>query len=289
MTAVEKKAPHKPTKTPPDPWWGSFVMDVDRAGRWRVGPTTLWIERHDYEWRVTRWQEGDPLDENTRIDVPASMVKAEIPPKDSGIVVTTERYSYEKTTPNIEVTPALADRPIVVRPEESLYVPAGETVTMFVSTPLWVRVEAGEDHDLLTEIPSYRPSDSWFGPNTREGELCYSTSTLARLNLRDVPLRLHRAVTPIVVRNPLGEVLNVERIRVPVGYLSLYRGVNGFLWTESIEFDRVENEELASMSVGRGAPRQAKDAQRIVGPRQTHDRSVLVRTFSSIIHRIIDA
>ncbi len=288
MTVVEPTMSHKPTKKSVDPWWGSFSLDVDRAGRWRVGPTTIWIERHEYEWRITRWHEGDPLDENTRIDVPASMVKSEIPTKDSGIVVTSERYSYEETTPDLEVTPVLADRPIIIRPEEALYVPSGETVTMFVSTPLWVRVEAGEDRDLLTEIPSYRPSDSWFGPNTREGELCYATSTLARLSLRDVPLRLHRAVTPVVVRNPLGEVLSVERIRVPVGYLSLYRGANGFLWTEAIEFDRVENEELASLSVGRGAPRQAKDAKRIVGPRQTHDRSALVRTFSSIIHRIID-
>ncbi len=289
MTEVETTALQKSTKKPVEPWWGSFSLDVDRAGRWRVGPSTVWIERHEYEWRITRWQEGDPLDESTKIDVPASMVRSQIPTTDSGVVVTTERYSYEQTTPDLKVLPALADRPIVVRPEESLYVPAGETVTMFVSTPLWVQVEAGEDRDLLTEIPSYRPSDSWFGPNTREGELCYATSTLARLNLGDVPLRLHRAITPVVVRNPLGEVLAVERIRVPVAYLSLYRGANGFLWTESIEFDRVENEELASLSVGRGAPPQAKDAKRIVGPRQTHDRSVLVRTFSSIIQRIIDA
>ena len=266
-------------------WWGEFSLDVDHAGRWRVGPSTMWIERHDHEWRVTHWQEDDPMDAQAEINVPASMVLSSIP-EDAEVDV--GRYSFEETQSRLIVAPALADRPVIVRPEEPLFVLTDETVTLFVSTPLWMRLSAGTDNHLLTEIPSYRPSDSWFGPNTREGELCYASSTLGRLRLEDVPLRLHRAITPVIVRNTSGESLSVDRIRIPVEFLSLFQDDDGYLWTESVRFDKTSGDELAALTVGKGAPRFADGAKSIAAPRQRHDRGALVRAFSSLINRIAD-
>ena len=226
------------------------------------------------------------MEATTEINVPASLVRQSIP---HDVRIEVARYSFEATEASLEVRPALADRPVVVRPEEPLFVLSGETVTLFVSTPLWLQVFAGDDAQLLTEIPSYRPSDSWFGPNTREGEICYATATLGRVRLESVPRRLHRAITPVVIRNRSGESLPIDRIRIPVTYLSLFEDRSGYLWTESTRFDKVAGNELAALHISKGAPTYAPDAQRITGPRESHDRSVFVRTFSSLIHRITDA
>ncbi|MBT8402063.1 MAG: hypothetical protein KJO98_16425, partial [Rhodothermia bacterium] len=195
-------------------------------------------------------------------------------------------YSIEETPSRLNVEPALADRPVIVRPEEPLFVLVGETVTLFVSTPLWIRISVGTEKTLLTEIASYRPSDSWFGPNTREGEICYASATLGRLNLDDVPMRLHRAITPVTVHNRSGESLSVDRIRIPVEYLSLFQDGEGYLWTEAVRYDKTSGDELATLDIGRGAPRFADNPALIAVPRERHSRGGLVRAFSSLIHRI---
>lgn len=264
-------------------WWGSFDLDLDHAGRWRVGPSTLWIERHEFEWRITHWQEEDPMDANAEINVPAKLIESSIPAEADVSVV---RYSIEETLARLNVEPVLADRPVIVRPEEPLFVMIDENVTLFVSTPLWIRISVGTDKTQLNEIASYRPSDSWFGPNTREGELCYASATLGRLNLDDVPMRLHRAITPVTIRNRSGESLSVDRIRIPVEYLSLFQDGEGYLWTEAVQYDKTSTDELAALDIGRGAPRFADDPTLIAVPRERHDKRGLVRAFSSLIHRI---
>ncbi len=264
-------------------WWGAFDLDIAHAGRWRVGPSTLWIERREFEWRITHWQEEDPMDANAAINVPATLIESSIP---TDVEVTVGRYSIRETQSRLNVEPALANRPVIVRPEEPLFVLVGETVTVFVSTPLWMHVSVGSQKTFLTEIASYRPSDSWFGPNTREGALCYASATLGRLNLDDVPMRLHRAITPVTVRNRSGESLSVDRIRIPVEYLSLFQDGEGYLWTEAVRYDKTSSDELAALDIGTGAPKFADDPTLIAVPRERYDRGGLVRAFSSLIHRI---
>jgi hypothetical protein len=58
------------------PWWGDFEIEVDRGGRWEVGPSTLWLYRTEREWRVIyrpglSTGEPDPLAHNSQATVPA--------------------------------------------------------------------------------------------------------------------------------------------------------------------------------------------------------------------------
>jgi hypothetical protein len=89
--------------------------------------------------------------------------------------------------------PMLADRPVVVRARQSVFIPPGEEAMLYLSTPVWVSIDLGEPARALREIPVLRLSDTWFGPSTREGELCYAARTHARNHLDQVPRRPHRA------------------------------------------------------------------------------------------------
>lgn len=267
-------------------WWGSFEFEEDHAGQWRVGPSTLWIYRSHRSWHLVHSETHDPLDEAAAIRPPLPIDQTELSLEHLPPEAVVNRYSFYRTDKICILRPALADRAVVVRPDIPLYILAGEEVTMYVSTPLWMRIEVGAEPRLLREIPSFRPSDTWFGPSTREGELCYSVKTVGRLRLESLPLRLHRAVTPIHVRNRGSDALHIDRIQLPVQYLSLYEGSGNFLWTQSVTLERGVGSDAAAVRFDHGSPEVAGEAALLRGPRHEVRTNMIIRAFSSIFNRL---
>lgn len=229
MTDQDGK-PERATKGK-DPW-GNFEIETDQAGRWRFGPCTVWIKRTAKEWQVAVENGRDYLSTNADVSLPT---KDEWPPPDHAAY---SRFAFSETSRKLTLWPELSPISVVFSPETPVLVTRGEHVTLYVSTPLWVRLETGDPPVLLSEFPTYRPSDTWFGPNTREGEHCYAVRLSGRLHLNDLPPRAHRAVTPIQIRNRSPEILNVEQVRLPVQLLSLYRSGDGMLWTQPVVLER---------------------------------------------------
>lgn len=266
-------------------WWGSFRLADGQAGRWLVGPMTMWIFHDPHEWRIYTFQEHDPLVDAAGLTLPVDAAEAEAFLEVEDPIFSVSRFSFRQTDETLSVQPALADREVVVRPETPLYILAGEAVTLYVSTPLWMRLDVGAPLRLLQEIPTYRPSDTWFGPSTREGELCYASRSSGCLKLEDLPLRLHRAVTPVFIHNRAGDALLLDRLKLPVQYLSLYRAANNFLWTQAVTLHREASGDLAALRLGEQAPPEAVDATLLRGPRQESKPNVIVRTFGSLLQR----
>lgn len=264
-------------------WWGTFTFEEDDAACWRVGPTTLWIHRSARSWRIIHSSTGNALDESADVKTPLPVDQTSLTPEDPPADATVLRYSFQKIADReISVTPVLADRAVVIRPDSPLYVLAGEEITIFASTPIWIRIEAGSPPRLLSEVPSHRPSDTWFGPNTQEGELCYAVKTAGRLRLQSLPFRLHRAITPIHVRNEASDALLLERIQVPVQYLSLFRGANDFLWTPLVELNRETAGDTAAVRLREKPPPEAGATTLLSKPRVEVRTNVILRTFTSI-------
>jgi hypothetical protein len=174
-----------------------------------------------------------------------------------------------------------------VRPRIPLFLPPDQAIQIFVSSPVWLRVEAGKPWQRLRELPTKRLSDTWFGDSTREGELAYALRTQARMNLSEIPVRPYRAVTPVIIRNRADETLAVERLNLPVSYLSVYATPAGRLWTDAVVMSRDRNDEMASLKVSKGAPAPAGEAERLTEPRATLESNVLVRAFSSLLHPFV--
>ncbi len=263
-------------------WWGAFELEVDQGGRWDIGPCTLWLYRTVQEWRVMYHVGTDPLASGSAVEVPvaeAALTAArEAPDRELAV----QRHSFRTTEAGVTLHPALADRPVIVRPEDPLYIPAQEEVTLYVSTPLWVQVEVREGARLLCDVPTYRASDTWFGPSTRVGELCYAARTSGRSRLANVPLRMHRAVTPLVVRNRASEALLLERVQIPVPHLPLYCSADHYLWTPAVTLQRTEGGEGATVDIQRGAPQEVSGARRVRAPRQTDKSGLVVSTFKAL-------
>ena len=269
------------------PWWGTASLEMDTGGEWHVGPSTLWVYRSSHDWRVivrpsTDPKTADPMAQRSGRQVPVDeeTMTAVLEPEDDELV--TQRFSVQATDETIALRPALADRPVVVRPEHPLSVLPDEAVTLYLSTPIWVRLELVESERRLTEVPSHRMSDTWFGPSTLEGTLCYATRTAGRLRLDRLPLRLHRALTPLTVENRTAEPLALERIQLPVPHLSVYGTPDDVLWTDPVRMTHRSVDEGAAIDIQEGPPPDRAGADRLQDPREERKHGLFTSTFSAV-------
>ena len=227
-------------------WWGEIDFDLNESKAWYLGGLSLHIQRAAQEWQISHHrpriqQENDHSwrqladNESSLLAIPNTVV---------------QRHTFNKTTARICLKPQLADLSVVIQPITALFVAPHQQTTLFVSTPVWLNVFT-ENDCLLLDTAIIRPSDTWFGSNTIQGELCYATKVLARLDLEQLPIRPFRAVTPIHIINHQAKSLPIERINIPVTLLSLYVAEDGRLWTPTLEVEQPNNSRTPKVTISK--------------------------------------
>ncbi|MBN2289174.1 MAG: hypothetical protein JXQ83_07560 [Candidatus Glassbacteria bacterium] len=257
-------------------WWGSFSLPEDRSGRWRIGSASFWVERLANEWRVAYRAGDESADNGVEVSVPLPGLG------DYGTEAQVARFGVGATGSTVTLAPALADRSVVIRPDTPLYILPNREVTFYVSSPLWLRIETGKPPTVLQDVPIFRPSDTWFGPSTMEGELCYANRVYGRLKLEDIRFRPYRAVTVVYLRNRGDDSILLERLNLPVPNLSLYEAGDSTLWTQAVALE-MGADSKAGLELAGTAPREAANAKLICGPRQQVEKSILSRAVKSFI------
>ncbi|MBD3646782.1 MAG: hypothetical protein HUJ31_04865, partial [Pseudomonadales bacterium] len=165
----------------------------------------------------------------------------------------------------LEAIQRLATRPVVARPNQPVHLPPGQKTTLYVGTSLWLCLKRGDT--TLLDIPVGRLSDTWFGPNTRRGELCFACQTHARLSMDGVAANPWKAITPVTVRNESPDALMLDRINLPVPNLALYRGKDRY-WTSGIKITQRGPGSLGEIEVKRGAPSECEAPEELASARQ---------------------
>lgn len=263
---------------PSDPrWWGEVRLSVGQVARVCAGPSIIHLQRLHAEWRVWREQSEDPY-------APVAE-RAQVQPE-APTGTPSGRYSFATAPEVLHVRAALADRPMVVRPEGALAIGGGQTVTLFVSTPAWLSLTLegaangkGRRHGdgVLWEAPTHRPSDTWFGASTLEGELCYAVRTAGRLTVGELPLRPHRVVTPLTIVNEAPAPLVLDRVQVPLPQLALHVDRDGRLWSDGVRFTREADGDDAALRV---VPAKLHGGERLAPPRAPASPNVVLKAFS---------
>lgn len=257
-------------------WFGRYTVDEGRGSFLHLGALKLWIAHFPSEWRIAVEQGLEPLIDDYALRCPVAI---EEPPP--GVEI--HRFASRQSGARLTLEPMLADRPVVARPEVPFHLLPGDEANLFISTAVWLRISVGDPRMQLMEIPSVRSSDTWFGPSTREGELCYAARTAARMNLDNVLLRPERAITSVVLRNRADDMLLLERISLPVTALSLFKDAGGNLWTEEVTVERDREGKMAAVRLGKAPPSEAKETKRISEARLPQDRNVFVKALDSLL------
>ena len=260
---------------PVDVWWGTFTVAHHSTARWQIGPLSLWVERLTNEWRVARSSGDDPSESRVELDLPAAS-------EDLLTFKSVSRYALSDHSERLELSPALADRPVVSFPERPLYVPASDKVTLYVGNPLWLQLRANSK--LLDDFPIHPQSDTWFGPSPQHGELCFASRSFCRLELGDLPRRPHRSTTAVLVENLTSQALLIEQMRLPVPMLSLFHASDAdSLWTEDVSLKLTDTTEMAPLTIQKGPPASLTNARRVSEPRHAAESNLMFRAFSSFL------
>jgi len=256
-------------------WWGDFEFKSYAQRSWRLGPLNLWVTRMTNEWQIAHSWSNDPLDETIEL-----LEDAELPAN-----VERRRYLFSSGGRSLRVVPRVADRPVVTRPEMPVIIPPGEKATLYMASPLWVELAAGDPLRVFAEIPVWRASSTWFGDDTLDGTLCYATRTRARLEVTEVRAG-PRVTTALFVRNHHAEALRVERLALPLPQMSVFRAEDGRLWTESASVI-YDPSDRSPAKIGHAPPAEAGPTTRVSGPRQDPRANILARAFSAAIKGVI--
>lgn len=256
-----------------DQWWGNFDIPENVSCAWKISLLRLYVNRSKNEWSFTWYQDQNPSEPAVSFDLTGAS-------KPSSEETGQARFFHNAAEAHFDLGLTLADRPIVARPETSIFVPPGQHATLYVSSGLWLQPKL--NGHVLMDMPVYRPSDTWFGENTRIGEMCYFSRTRARTEATDSVIAPHKAVTPITVINRGTESVKIEHIRVPVINLGLYTNESGEFVTNSLSMILHENSKETSMEIT-PIERQKGEFQLISTPRVEPDNSLLNQTIAKFL------
>lgn len=241
-------------------WWGTFQLEKAKTRHWQIGSCLLSIVRTAEEWQIASTYADELADQPAQIAMEKLPYRGKRPPL-------FKHFGLATTTAEITLMPVLANRNQVSRPEFPFYVPAGQKVTLYISSPAWICVSLNEGKHILQEIPTQLQSDTWFGSSTRKGELCYASHTRCRRQFDPALLRTHRIISTVAIINHAPQNLLVERLKLPLPYLSVYSCEQGYLWTEDLTMEQKTSGSGTVVRIEKGMPHGVQHPQRLSKPR----------------------
>lgn len=255
----------EPTATATDPvsLWGTHTLALDASHSFELGKLTAEVRRSSRDWIVEYTYTQDLYVRGS--DQARSRL----------------RSVFSETHADLTIRPACADRNMVAVPVDTIHVSPGQRVTLYMSSPLWVQMLVQDGRVLVADLPCEILSDSWFGPNTVEGELCYSNQTSARMFLEHLPQRPERVVTPATFVNEGTDSITVDRFNLPLPLLSIY-SIGGAWWTQEVVIRRSEALDNVEVNFTPQPPEHIGAAELAAAPRREESGSTITRTLSML-------
>ena len=247
--------------------WGVFEIALDKLYSWKIGDLNVWCRKGTGEIQIAHQYSDSTVDNQELIE----------PPED----ISWSRWALKKDKIEIQLSPQLPDRPVVVKPESSFRIIIGAQAKIYIRVPLWLRINLStKPSEKLLEIPAVVLSNTWFG-TFFEGELCYWISTGARRQIEPDANRPYLAICPIQLINNAEEELLVEKICLRVANLSLFSdGVQ--LWSDETNVFYKGGNGISQVKASGVPPKEARSAKLISSPRNPKKKSLAMKTFASI-------
>lgn len=242
-------------------WWGQISVEEKQQYALHFDGLDFTVAHHANEWQVSHVR--TPAKDTEKWSKSISTIKTA-----SDIVndTNTERFICKPGENSIEIRPVTGDRPFVIKPSQPVQILGNESAIIYVSTALWIGVAIGKNKTPLTRIAIQQPSDTWIGPDTLSGQLCYASRTAGRLDKNLLPKKPYRAFTQVKIENKADSPLKLEKFVLPSPNLSLFSDTSGMLWTETVTLERNEKKVEASVSIGKSAPTDIGPSKLVNGP-----------------------
>jgi hypothetical protein len=253
--------------------FGTHKILPDKMDVFEIGSLSLVVARYENEWKIATRYDLDPLKNQF-----SSHSKPNID-EDLFHEFEVNRFTTSDKSNDLMIQPLLSDLPVVARPDHPFFVTQKSEATLYISTPLWIQINEDKKPEPLIELPTFRLSDTWFGADSIKGEFCYAVRTAAQLRLKELPIRRHRAVTSVRIKNSTNVPMSIDRLKLPLENLNLYiNKENQRLQTDDIIFEK-KSEDKVEKTVR--SPKDKSHLTKIKGPREPYSEKSVIKTFGS--------
>jgi hypothetical protein len=251
--------------------WDEWDLGHKRTAVWTFPGCRIYVERIEHEWHVLSEAGTTGAREASRAIIERSRKPAS----------SEWRHYLSQESGPVRPQPVLPDRGIVVKPDRSLTLLAGERSQFFLEIPVWFRMNAGGERQVQVFEESLAVlSNTWFGDPVN-GELCYSLATRLHQDLSSTAPKAWCAVCPMAVNNDAAADLAFERICLHVQNLAVFRGAER-LWTNSLSVLFRGADQASQIQVSPGPPEFEQGLVPAAAARQPAESWDIRKTFSRI-------
>ncbi len=260
-----------------DPVFEAIEYLATTRVQWTLGPLRLQAQARPPGLWVEARRSGDPFDPGWAREE----LSAEDGDGDEGPPVIFQRLFAGFTPPfMVNLRPRLADRPIITRPEMEVVLGPGVSTDVYLSSPLWIEVCVGGE--ALCELPTWRASDTWFGPDTTHGVLGYAGRTSLRTQRSEVYDTPSRVATLATISNRQSRPVVLDRVALPMPNMGVYRDRDGRFWSDSVRVHCLEDKE-AEVTITAPKSAQGLALERVGGPREIARSDGFLEAFSAVM------
>ncbi len=204
-------------------FWTTRRIGEDRVTLTRLGPLRLWLARAEREWAYA-CHYGEGRDLMDLAQVPEDVVPDAMTWTTIGFGDAPRDYLFEGEIPH---------RPVSVKFNGPVGIPAGEEIRVFVAIPVFVRIRAisGSLSHNLGKVASDNLYRSWFG-DPASGQLCHAARESVAFDPEDLELSPNSILCPISIRNDSPGSLLLNRLCLRMRKAGLYSGAT-HLWSST--------------------------------------------------------
>lgn len=236
--------------------WSYHRCDSGQCLGGTIGKLRVWIVRRKLNWDICSQPTANTTIESLHPDSPPEHAEW-------------HRYVAPPDSTEVRFVPVLPDRSLIMRPATPVKIMPGHTAHLFVTLPIWLRLEVSSTHQTaLCELPTQTVSKSWFGDDTAEGEICYALHTRARQTLEELTDTSGRAVCPVTLRNDSNVLLPFTRLCLRTNHMAIYGTPDGRLWTNLTTVIYKGGQTTEQVTFADGPPSQTNAPVLLCPPRE---------------------
>lgn len=238
---------------------------------------TFYIQRQPQQWQLSRIPLEHPvcaLYHELDIVYPVRV------PLDAEVV---QRWNSGEQESTLRIVPAMADRNLVVHLGQPVLVPGGRRPKFYLSLPLMYQLYIGNGKQPFYEFFIEKLPLTWFGSNTRRGELCYQFLSNIEHEISSGVQVPHRAMLELRLCNRDSEHLSVDKINLPAPYLPVYRVDGKVFWTTALTITNEKLTDALSLHYGKTVPCRHDLLQLVSEPRLRSEARTILRALEAII------
>lgn len=257
-------------------WWGIIEFKNSNNIELQCADLSLALSCQGSQWWLSwQWQKQEKLLEPTLAYTDRNAREINFKKQ--------QRFVFARAPEAIELRPVLADRPIVCRPVVDVALPPRQQVTLYACLPLWLQCWVPHQSLPVADVATARVSDTWFGPNTREGVFSYASQLSEQLEVEPVTDGHGYAVIEVQIQNQSDEMLVLDKLSVPVPNLSLYVDASGRFWTPRITLVRREtNDATLTIENEMSCGLNKKDLTLVSAPREDIGGNKITKALSAL-------